>query len=155
MGGKASFSEYFLITQVDKQITKTSRPWSMSREVVEGLEHKSYGEHLWELVLFSLEKRRLRGDLVTLYSCLKGCCGEVEVILFSCLSRDRTRGNGLKLCQRRFRFNIRKDFFSKRMVRCWMGLPQGSSGVTDPGGVQDMFRCCTERCLDVVLRDMI
>ena len=74
--------------------------------------------------MFSLGKRRLRGDLIAAFQDLQGASKQEGRQLFGRGDNSRTRGNGSKLKEGRFRLDVRGKFFTMRVVRCWHRQPR-------------------------------
>ncbi|KFQ82748.1 hypothetical protein N335_01020, partial [Phaethon lepturus] len=103
-----------LLERVQRRATKMTR----------GMEQLSCEDRLRELGLFSLENRRLWGDLIAVFQFLKEAYTKDGDSLFSKACCHRTKGNGFKQKEGRFRLDRRKKFFPMRVVKHWQRLPR-------------------------------
>ena len=81
--------------QYRKDMDLLERVQRRATKMIRGMEHLSYEERLRELGLFSLEKRRLQGELIVAFQYLKGAYKKDGDKLFTRACCDTTRGNVL------------------------------------------------------------
>ena len=88
---------------------------------IPGLHHYSYSERLRLLGLVSLEMRRLRADLIEVFKIIHGV-DKLRFGEFFQLCGTNTRGHAFKLYPIKFRCNVRKHFFTNRVITVWNAL---------------------------------
>ena len=101
-----------LIEQVQRRATR----------LVPSLKHLSYEQRLEEMKLPSLCFRRKRGDLIEVYKYMNDFY-TVNKDMFVVDISNRTRGHNHKIVKQRCNLDLRKKFFSLRIVNEWNSLP--------------------------------
>jgi len=89
-----------------------------------GLSSNPYESRLRTLSISTLEDRYNRGDLIETFKILNNHYTVSSNSFFERFDYQRTRGHNLKLCLPNFRCDIRKHFFSNRVVHLWNKLPE-------------------------------
>ena len=87
------------------------------------MEGISYEERVEKLGLFSLERRRLRGDLIEVYKIMRGMDRVNSHKLFPRVEESITRGHRFKVRGASFKRDVRGRFFTQRVVGVWKPLP--------------------------------
>jgi len=106
-----------------KDIDKLEKVQRRITKMIPRLRNKPYEERLKELNLFSLTKRRLRGDLIEVFKIFKGY-SNLDVNKYFVIDHSNfTRNNGCKIVGKRFQSLETKHFFFNRVVNIWNKLP--------------------------------
>src|ERR1043165_3770811 len=90
----------------------------------EEYKHLNYEDRLIQTGFTTLDERRTRGDLIEVFKMIKGLNKAEYKCFFTISQNSRTRGHRFKFVKNRSRLDIRKHFFSQRVVNEWNALPE-------------------------------
>lgn len=125
---------------LQKDIDCLERVQRRATKLVAGLRNLSYEQRLERLNLTTLEERRRRGDLIETFKLLKG---KESIGYQQFFQRDHNphglRGNDMKLFVPAVRTELRKNFFSHRVLKAWNGLPQSVVEVDTVNGFKTRY----------------
>jgi ribonuclease P/MRP protein subunit RPP40 len=125
-----------------KDIAVLEKVQRMATRWVLGLRGVPYEDRLKRLGLYSLQRRRLRGDLMEVYKMLNGLSGVPPGALLELREGRELRGHSKMLRKKHCRLEIRKGYFSHRVVNPWNSL---SSEVIDAPTLETFKRKLDER----------
>ena len=106
-------------------ITSIKNVQKRATKMLPTLENLTYEERLIALKLPTLRFRRLRGDMIETFKILKGIYDrKVTEDLFELNQESKSGGHTLKIRKQRRRLNVRKFFFTNRIVDIWNNLKE-------------------------------
>ena len=130
---------------LQKDIVCMEQVQRRATKLVEGFKRLDYGARLKELGLTTLEKRRLRGDLIETYKILTARERVKKEDFFQLRQREYDlRGHQFSLEVQRSRINIRSQFFSQRTVKHWNALPDHVVSATSVINFKNRLDSCEE-----------
>ena len=129
-----------------KDIERLEKVQARATKLIPSIRHISYERRLARLNLYSLEKRRLRGQLIETFKILKGIENIDYRKLFT-LSSNQTRSNGWKLDLKRFNTTQCGGFFTYKIASYWNKLP---ADVVNSANV-NQFKNKLDKVIDAVL----
>ena len=106
-----------------KHILKIEAVQRRATKIVHTLKDLSYGDRLIALNLYLPTYRKRRGDLLQVYRMINSIDNITATDFFSYTGIYRTRGHNMRLKKLRCQTNIRKNYFSQRIINDWNGLP--------------------------------
>jgi len=106
-----------------KDIDKLEKVQARATRLITECKKLNYEKRLKYTGLTTLTDRRIRGDMIEVFKILKGFSKVKYSNWFKLAVNGRTRGHKYKLIKSRSRLDIRKNFFSQRVINEWNNLP--------------------------------
>lgn len=121
------------IEKIQRRVTK----------MIDGMSTLNYEERLQRTNLISLEMRRLRSDMIEVFKIMHGFEGLKPEKFFKLSDITHTRGHSMKIYKPNTRLEVRKHFFTQRVIDEWNNLPadvvQSSSVNEFKSKIEPMF----------------
>ena len=119
---RLEYAVQFWSPSLRKDIERLEAVQARATKLIPSIRHLGYVRRLERLNLYSLEKRRLRGQLIETFKMLKGVNNIDYRHLFT-FSNNWTRSNGWKLELKRFNTSQCGNFFTYKIAPIWNRLP--------------------------------
>src|SRR5664279_712182 len=134
---------------LQKDIDQIENVQRRATKLIKGYNCKTYEERLALLDMTTMETRRTRGDLIEVFKIVKGF-DKIEYTLFFERSTFITRGHNEKLFKKPFHLDLRKHFFSQRVVDLWNKLPQNVIDSTSVNNFKNKLDCYFSQNRDTI-----